>query len=43
MKDWKIIFEWISVALGGITGVITIVFAIARIFGRNLIDEYKTE
>ena len=42
MENWKIIFEWISVALGGITGFITIVFAIARIFGKNIIDEWFT-
>ena len=40
MENLKNIFEWISVTVGGITGFITIVFAIARIFGRNLIDEW---
>ena len=37
MENWKIIFEWVSVVFGGITGLTAIVFAIARIFGRNLI------
>lgn len=40
MENWKIIFEWVSVVFGGITGLATIVFAIARVFGRNLIDEW---
>ena len=40
MENWKIIFEWVSVVFGGITGLTAIVFAIARIFGRNLIDEW---
>lgn len=40
MENWKIIFEWVSVVFGGITGLAAIVFAIARIFGRNLIDEW---
>ena len=40
MENWKIIFEWVSVVFAGITGLTAIVFAIARIFGRNLIDEW---
>ena len=40
MENWKIILEWVSVVFGGITGLTAIVFAIARIFGRNLIDEW---
>ena len=40
MESWKIIFEWVSVAFGGVTGFIVVVFAIAKIFGRNLIDEW---
>ncbi len=40
MENWKIIFEWASVTVGGITGLTAIVFAIAKLFGRNLIDEW---
>ena len=28
MENWKIIFEWVSVVFGGITGLTAIVFAI---------------
>ena len=40
MENWKLIFEWVSIAFGGITGLTAIVFAVARIFGRNLLDEW---
>lgn len=40
MEKWKIIFEWISVLFGGITGLSAIFFIIARILGRNIIDEW---
>ncbi len=34
-----IIFEWMSVAVGGVAGLAAIVLVVARMFGRNLIDE----
>ena len=40
MENWKIIFEWVSVVFGGITGLTAIVFFFFWIFGRNLIDEW---
>lgn len=40
MDNWKIVFEWISVAVGGVTGIFIVVLSIAKLFGKNLIDEW---
>ena len=40
MDNLKIIFECISVAVGGFAGSSALVLVIARIFGKNLIDEW---
>ncbi len=40
MDNWKIIFECISITVGGFVGGTALVFAIAKLFGKNLIDEW---
>lgn len=40
MDNLEIIFECLSVAAGGFLGGSALVFTIARIFGKNLIDEW---
>ena len=40
MDNWKIIFEYISITVGGFAGGTALVFAIAKLFGKNLIDEW---
>ncbi|MBR4153973.1 MAG: hypothetical protein IKY67_10785 [Paludibacteraceae bacterium] len=40
MDNLKIIFECLSVVAGGFVGGSALVFVIARIFGKNLIDEW---
>ena len=40
MCTWKFIFECMSITVGGIAGISAIVYSIARLFGKNLIDEW---
>jgi hypothetical protein len=40
MDNLKIIFECISVTVGGFAGGVALVFSIAKLFGKNLIDEW---
>lgn len=40
MCTWKFIFECMSITVGGIAGIYAIVYSIARLFGKNLIDEW---
>lgn len=40
MEIIKTIFEYIAVTVGGFTGLFTMILVIAKLFGRNLIDEW---
>lgn len=40
MYTWKIILECISVVVGGATGLFAIIATVAKLLGRNLIDEW---